>query len=59
MPYVMDFDGWVKKHGRQINGFYQFSPKKPLFLVGIYNQQFQRTIILMVFDSQGLMDDMG
>ena len=28
-------------------------PKRPFFLVGIYNQQFQGTIILMVFDFQG------
>ena len=28
-------------------------PKKTIILVGIYNQQFQGTIILMVFDLQG------
>ena len=32
------------------NGF----PRKTLILVGIYNQQFQGTIILMVFDFQGI-----
>ena len=29
-------------------------PKKNIILVGIYNQQFQETIILMVFDLQGI-----
>ena len=29
-------------------------PKKNIILVGIYNQQFQGTIILMVFDLQGI-----
>ncbi len=29
-------------------------PKKNIILVGIYNQQFQGTIILMAFDFQGL-----
>ena len=29
-------------------------PKKTIVLVGIYNQQFQGTIILMVFDFQGI-----
>ena len=28
-------------------------PKRPLFLVGIHNQQFQGTIIFMVFDLPG------
>ena len=30
-----------------------------MILVGIYNQQFQETIILMVFDFQGRVDKAG
>ena len=33
-----------------LNGF----SAKAIVLVGIYNQQFQGTVILMVFDFQGL-----
>ena len=31
-----------------------FFSEKTIILVGIYNQQFQGTIVLMVFDLQGL-----
>ena len=31
-----------------------FFSEKTIILVGIYNQQFQGTIILMVFDLQGI-----
>ena len=34
-------------------------PRKTIVLVGIYNQQFQGTIILMVFDFQGKVDLFG
>ncbi len=39
-----------KSKGYFLNGF----SVKTIVLVGIYNQQFQGTIILMVFDFQGL-----
>ena len=41
-PLEVDFD-------YLLNGF----SEKTIILVGIYNQQFQGTIILMVFDLQG------
>ena len=39
-----------KSKGYFLNGF----SVKTIVLVGIYNQQFQGTIILMVFDFQGI-----
>ena len=42
---------WGSKSTIKRMGFH----KRPLFFVGIYNQQFQGTIILMVFDFQGLV----
>ncbi len=45
---------WVpwKSKDYWLNGF----SEKTIVLVGIYNQQFQGTIILMVFDLQGVYD---